>query len=153
MAIIIGRETRDSRHGDVAAIGGITALNDVSGRWAQLTTGMGQYVRGKSFDTFCPIGPTVVHPDDIEYNNLKIALRLNGQTMQASSTRHLLFTPDTIVEWLSMGTTLAPGTVIATGTPGGVGFALTPPRFLQPGDVVEVELESVGVLRNHVEAH
>lgn len=153
LAVVIGRTVRDADPSVArAAIGGVTALNDVSGRWAQLTTGMGQYVRGKSFDTFCPLGPTVVHPDDIDPGDLAIRLRLNGETLQDSNTRHLLFDLPTIVSWLSTGTTLRPGTVIATGTPGGVGFSMQPPRFLQPGDLVEVEVDHVGVLRNPVVA-
>jgi 2-keto-4-pentenoate hydratase/2-oxohepta-3-ene-1,7-dioic acid hydratase in catechol pathway len=151
MALVIGTEVRDAdRATAIAAIGGVTALNDVSGRWAQLTTGGGQYVRGKSFDTFCPLGPSVVHPDDVDVADLGVRLRLNGELEQSSNTRHLLFDAADIVVWLSTGTTLAPGTVIATGTPGGVGFALDPQRFLAPGDVVEVEVDHVGTLRNPV---
>lgn len=151
MAIVIGTTVRDAdRETARAAIGGVTALNDVSGRWAQLTTGGGQYVRGKSFDTFCPLGPAVVHVDDVDLADLDVALRLNGETQQDSNTRYLLFDPAEIIVWLSAGTTLSAGTVIATGTPGGVGFALDPPRFLVPGDVVEVEVGAVGVLRNPV---
>lgn len=153
LALIIGRRTRRGRGGAArAAIGGLTAFNDVSGRHAQLTTGLGQYTRGKSFDTFAPIGPAVVHPDDLDISNLAIELVLSGQTMQSSNTEHLLFGPDELVEWLSAATTLEPGDVIATGTPGGVGHALTPPRYLSQGDVVEVRLQGVGTLRNPVVA-
>ena len=154
MGVVIGSTARRVRGADArAAIGGITIVNDVSGRFAQLTTGGGQFVRGKSYDTFCPIGPCVVHPDDLDFANLDIALRVNGETMQDSNTKYLLFDAVGIVEWLSAVATLRPGDVIATGTPGGVGQSMKPtPRFLAPGDVVEVDLQHVGVLRNPVVA-
>jgi len=153
LGLIIGTTTRRAT-GDaaVAAIGGLTAVNDVSGRYAQLATGLGQYTRGKSFDTFAPIGPAVVHPDDVDMNDLAIRLRIDGETMQDSNTGQLLFGPGELVEWLSAASTLEPGDVIATGTPGGVGHALSPQRYLQPGEVVEVDIESIGVLRNPVVA-
>ena len=151
LALVIGVETRRATgSAAVAAIRGITAMNDVSGRYGQLTTGLGQFTRGKSFDTFGPLGPAVVHPDDLDMNSLDIGLRLNGEVLQQSNTRQLLFGPGELVEWISAAATLVPGDVIATGTPGGVGHALTPQRYLVPGDVVEVELEGVGVLRNPV---
>jgi 2,4-diketo-3-deoxy-L-fuconate hydrolase len=154
MGIMIGSTARRVRGADArAAIGGITIVNDVSGRYAQLTTGGGQFVRGKSYDTFCPIGPSVVHPDDVDFANLDISLRVNGETMQDSNTKYLLFDSIAIVEWLSAVATLRPGDVIATGTPGGVGQSMKPTaRYLAPGDVVEVELQHVGVLRNPVVA-
>lgn len=153
LGLIIGRRVRRvTGSAALAAIGGITAFNDVSGRYAQLTTGLGQYTRGKSYDTFGPLGPAVVHPDDIDMNDLAISLRIDGTTMQHSNTGQLLFGPAALVEWLSAASTLEPGDVIATGTPGGVGHALSPQRYLQPGEVVEVEIESVGVLRNPVTA-
>jgi len=153
LALVIGTTTRRAVGARArAAIGGITAFNDVSGRHAQLTTGLGQYTRGKSFDTFGPLGPVVVHPDDVDIDDLGIRLRLDGETMQSSNTRHLLFGPEDLVEWISAASTLEPGDVIATGTPGGVGHALTPPRYLQPGEVVEVEIDHIGILRNPVVA-
>ncbi len=153
LALIIGSPTRRSHAPATrAVIGGITAFNDVSGRYGQLTTGMGQFTRGKSFDTFAPLGPVVVHPEDVDIEQLDIRLTLNGEVMQESNTRNLLFGPDFLVEWLSAASTLIPGDVIATGTPGGVGHALQPPRYLRPGDVVEVSIDKVGVLRNPVVA-
>jgi 2-keto-4-pentenoate hydratase/2-oxohepta-3-ene-1,7-dioic acid hydratase in catechol pathway len=153
LALVIGRRTRRATgQAAQAAIGGVTCFNDVSGRWAQLTTGLGQYTRGKSFDTFGPLGPVVVHPDDLDMNALGIRLRLDGELMQDSNTRHLLFGPSDLVEWLSAASTLEPGDVIATGTPGGVGHAMMPPRYLLPGEVVEVEIEGIGILRNPVAA-
>lgn len=153
LALVIGSPVRRVRGSDaLAAIGGVTAFNDVSGRHAQLTTGLGQYTRGKSFDTFGPLGPVVVHPGDLDIDDLGISLRVDGETLQDSNTRHLLFGPQELVEWLSAASTLHPGDVIATGTPGGVGHAMTPPRYLQPGEVVEVEIEGIGILRNPVVA-
>jgi 2-keto-4-pentenoate hydratase/2-oxohepta-3-ene-1,7-dioic acid hydratase in catechol pathway len=151
LALIIGRRARRATGTDaLSAIGGITAFNDVSGRHAQLVTGMGQYTRGKSFDTFGPLGPVVVHPDDVDINSLNISLAVSGKTMQSSNTSQLLFDPRYLIEWLSAASTLLPGDVIATGTPGGVGHALNPPRYLQHGDYVEVTIQSVGTLRNPV---
>lgn len=153
LALVIGRPTRRAdRKGALAAIGGVTAFNDVSGRHAQLVTGLGQYTRGKSFDSFGPLGPSIVHPEDVNISDLDISLTISGETMQSSNTGQLLFDPAYLVEWLSAASTLLPGDVIATGTPGGVGHALTPPRYLQDGDVVEVTIESVGTLRNPVVA-
>jgi 2,4-diketo-3-deoxy-L-fuconate hydrolase len=151
LALIIGTETRRaSSERARRAIGGVTAFNDVSGRYAQLTSGGGQYTRGKSFDTFGPMGPVVVHVDDLDIDALDISLVLSGETMQQSSTRHLLFGPAELVEWLSAAWTLRPGDVIATGTPGGVGLVADPPRFLVAGDEVEVHIDGIGVLRNPV---
>lgn len=153
LALIIGRPTRRvSGEGALAAIGGVTAFNDVSGRYAQLVTGLGQYTRGKSFDSFGPLGPAVVHPEDVNISDLDISLTISGETMQSSNTGQLLFDPAYLVEWLSAASTLLPGDVIATGTPGGVGHALTPPRYLQDGEVVEVTIDSIGTLRNPVVA-
>jgi 2-keto-4-pentenoate hydratase/2-oxohepta-3-ene-1,7-dioic acid hydratase in catechol pathway len=153
LALVIGRPTRRVRGADArAAIGGVTAFNDISGRYAQLTTGLGQFTRGKSFDTFGPLGPAVVHPDDIDIDALPIQLVLSGATLQDSNTRHLLFGPEELVEWISAAATLDAGDVIATGTPGGVGHALVPPRYLVEGDVVEVRIGGIGTLRNPVVA-
>ena len=109
-----------------------------------------QWARGKSFDTFAPLGPwieTGVDPDQAA-----IFTRLNGKIMQESSTSDLIFSCAKLVSFISQCMTLLPGTVIMTGTPGGVGFARKPPVFLQPGDVVEIEIEGIGVLRNEVVA-
>jgi 2-keto-4-pentenoate hydratase/2-oxohepta-3-ene-1,7-dioic acid hydratase in catechol pathway len=153
LALVIGSETRRAVGARARrAIGGVTAFNDVSGRHAQLTVGGGQYTRGKSFDTFGPIGPVVVHADDLDIDALGIRLVLSGVTKQESSTRHLVFGPGELVEWLSAASTLQPGDVIATGTPGGVGLAEDPPRFLVAGDEVEVHIDGIGVLRNPVVA-
>lgn len=153
VALVIGAPTRRaSGEAARAAIGGVTAFNDVSGRRAQLETGMGQYTRGKSFDSFGPLGPAIAHPDDLDLAALSVRLVLSGELMQDSSTEHLIYDAERLVAWLSAAATLQPGDVIATGTPEGVGHALDPPRYLREGDVVEVHVEGAGVLRNPVVA-
>ena len=130
---------------------GYTVINDLSARDIQLSHK--QYFLGKSLDGGCPMGPWIVTADDIaDPQNLAIACRVNGVTKQASNTRNMIFNVASIIEWLSRGMTLEAGDVIATGTPSGVGFVREPPEFLLPGDVVECEVESVGVLRNSISA-
>jgi 2-keto-4-pentenoate hydratase/2-oxohepta-3-ene-1,7-dioic acid hydratase in catechol pathway len=130
---------------------GYTIANDVSARDWQKTWGGSQWCRGKTFDTFCPLGPALVMPAGlINPNNLSITTRVNGVTMQQSNTRDMIFPIAQIIEFLSGSTTLEPGTLILTGTPEGVGMGRRPPVYLQAGDVVEIEIESIGVLRNPV---
>jgi 2-keto-4-pentenoate hydratase/2-oxohepta-3-ene-1,7-dioic acid hydratase in catechol pathway len=125
--------------------------NDVSARDWQLRKPGGQWLLGKSFDTFAPLGPCLVTADEVpDPNNLKIQLRLNGRTMQDSSTSQFIFPVEELVSYVSRVCTLSPGDLIFTGTPPGVGFARKPPVFLQPGDSVEVEIEILGLLRNPV---
>jgi len=125
--------------------------NDVSARDWQLRKPGGQWLLGKSFDTFAPVGPVLVTADEVpDPGNLRIQLRLNGRTMQDSSTSQLIFPVDELVAYVSGVCTLEPGDLIFTGTPPGVGFARKPPVFLQPGDSVEVEIERLGVLHNPV---
>ncbi|MBC7835789.1 MAG: fumarylacetoacetate hydrolase family protein [Phycisphaerales bacterium] len=131
---------------------GFTGANDVSARWWQKEGSGGQFYRGKSFDTFCPIGPIVVPTSAIDPANARIRCRVNGETMQDASTSQMLFPIDVLVAELSRGTTLVPGTVVITGTPSGVGMSRKPPVFLKDGDVVEVEIDGIGVLRNRVRA-
>lgn len=127
--------------------------NDVSARDWQLRTPGGQWVLGKSFDTFAPIGPALVTADEVpDPGNLRIRLRLNGRVMQDSSTAQLIFPVEELICHLSQVCTLSPGDLIFTGTPPGVGFARKPPVFLRPGDTVEVEIEKIGALRNPVVA-
>ena len=127
--------------------------NDVSARDWQLRKPGGQWLMGKSFDTFAPIGPALVTADEIpEPGDLKIQLRLNGQLMQDSSTAELIFSVEELISYISGVCTLSPGDLIFTGTPPGVGFARKPPVFLKPGDTVEIEIEKLGVLRNPVVA-
>lgn len=129
---------------------GYTVLNDVSAREVQRRHGQ-QWFKGKSLDGTCPMGPWIVTRDELgTADNLHIECRVNGVTKQSSSTSLLIFRIPEIVEGLSAGITLEAGDIIATGTPEGVGFARTPPEFLATGDVVECEIEGIGVLRNPV---
>jgi 2-keto-4-pentenoate hydratase/2-oxohepta-3-ene-1,7-dioic acid hydratase in catechol pathway len=151
VAVLLGRRTyRADRAAARAAIGGLAALNDVSGRRAQLETPMRQFTLGKSFDTFTPLGPCVVHPDDLDLGAIVVSTRIDGELMQSSDTSHLIFGFEELIEYFSKGVTLEPGDVIATGTPGGVGDERKPPRYLREGEVVEVAVEGVGSLQNPV---
>lgn len=153
LAVIIGRSAKNvPRSEALDYVLGYTCANDVSARRWQKEGGGKQWCRGKSFDTFCPLGPCLVTPEDIPNpNNLHIKTTLNGDTMQDSSTSDMIFDVPTLISFLSEGTTLLPGTVILTGTPQGVGFARTPPVFLNPGDRVTIEIERIGTLANPVE--
>ncbi len=153
LAIVIGREARDVSEADALSyVLGYTCANDVSARDWQLRLDR-QWARGKSFDTFCPLGPAIVTADEIpDPDALAIAMRVSGETLQSSSTSDLIFGVREIIAYLSRGMTLLPGTVILTGTPEGVGMGRTPPRWLRRGDVCEVEIEKIGTLRNPVEA-
>ncbi len=152
LAVVIGRPVRDADPAEaLEAVLGYTAANDVSARRWQKHNG-GQWVRGKSFDTFCPLGPALVTRDEIpDPQALRIRTRLNGDTVQDGGTDDMIFPVAEIIAFLSRDTTLAPGTVILTGTPPGVGFARKPPLFLRPGDRVAVEIEPIGALTNPVE--
>jgi 2-keto-4-pentenoate hydratase/2-oxohepta-3-ene-1,7-dioic acid hydratase in catechol pathway len=113
----------------------------------------GQFFKGKSLDGACPMGPWIVTRDEApEPHALPIRCRVNGVTKQEATTAEMIFDIPAIIEWLSLGMTLLPGDVITTGTPAGVGSARTPPEFLKPGDVVESEVEGIGVIRNRVVA-
>jgi 2-keto-4-pentenoate hydratase/2-oxohepta-3-ene-1,7-dioic acid hydratase in catechol pathway len=152
LALVLGRMVKNASHEDArAAIGGYSAFNDVSGRRAQLETPLRQFTLGKSFDTFAPMGPCIASADDADFGAIAVRTTVSGEVLQDSNTRNLIFGADEIVAYCSMGTTLEAGTVIATGTPGGVGDSRKPPRYLQEGDVVEVSVEGVGTLRNPVE--
>jgi len=130
---------------------GYTLLNDVSARDFQMATS--QWMMGKTFDTFAPMGPHLVSADEIaDPHALDISLRINGEIMQQSNTRQLIFKIPELVAYLSSVVTLEPGDVVSTGTPAGVGFVRNPPRFLQPGDDVVISVEQVGELRNPVVA-
>ena len=150
--IVIGQIGKNiARENATRHIAGYTCGHDVSARDWQLKKPGGQWMAGKTFDTFAPTGPAIVTSDDIaDPLNLSISFRLNGQTMQKSNTRELIFDPSTLVAYISQVITLEPGDLIFTGTPSGVGFARKPPVFLKPGDVCEVEIGSIGVLRNSV---
>lgn len=150
LAVIIGSTARHLTEDQaLSAVAGYTALNDVTERSLQKSAG--QWFLGKSLDTFCPLGPWLVTPDEFgDPGQARVASRLNGQPLQDGHTRHMLFPVARLLAYLTSFLTLHPGDVIATGTPAGVGFARTPPVFLKPGDTIEVEVERVGVLRNPV---
>jgi 2-keto-4-pentenoate hydratase/2-oxohepta-3-ene-1,7-dioic acid hydratase in catechol pathway len=134
-------------------VAGYCCGNDISARDWQIRKPGGQWLLGKSFDTFAPIGPVLVTADEVpDPGNLKIQLRLNGSVMQDSTTARWLFSLDKLIAYISQVCTLAPGDLIFTGTPPGVGFARKPPVYLHPGDTVEVEVEKLGLLRNPVVA-
>ena len=151
LAVVIGRRTYRANRADArVAIGGITAINDVSGRRAQLETPLRQFTLGKSFDTFAPLGPCIASLDGIDLEDVQVSTRVSGELMQDASTRDLIFPVLDLIVYLSAGVTLEAGDVIATGTPGGVGDSRQPPRYLGEGDVVEVTVGGVGTLRNAV---
>jgi len=134
-------------------IAGYTVGHDVSARDWQLEKDGKQWLLGKTFDTFAPIGPYIVTRDEVpDPMALGIRMRLNGQTMQDSNTKQMIFSPAAVVAYVSQVVTLQPGDLIFTGTPPGVGAARKPPVFLKPGDVCEVEIDGLGVLRNPVVA-
>lgn len=151
LAVVMGRECRDVAEGDALdQVFGYTCANDVSVRDIQRRHG-GQWFKGKNFDTHLPMGPWIVTADEIPNpHRLRIATRVNGVTKQESSTEQMVFTVPRILRDLSAGMTLVPGDMVITGTPAGVGFARTPPEYLSVGDAVEVEIESIGVLRNTI---
>jgi 2-keto-4-pentenoate hydratase/2-oxohepta-3-ene-1,7-dioic acid hydratase in catechol pathway len=142
-----------SRDKALSHVAGYCPGHDVSARDWQLEKPSKQWLLGKSFDTFAPFGPELVTSDEVgDPGQLRIAFRLNGQTLQDSSTRQLIFSIPELIAYLSQVCTLSPGDVIFTGTPPGVGFARKPQILLKPGDVAEVEIERIGVLRNPVVA-
>lgn len=152
LAVVIGRKGKGIRAEKAQDyIAGYMPLNDVSARTWQFADK--QWVRGKSCDTFCPIGPYLTTEEDIpDPHALAICARVNGTMLQDSSTSKLIFGIPQLVEFISASITLEPGDIIATGTPEGVGVFRTPPIFLKPGDVVEIEVQGLGVLRNPVTA-
>jgi 2,4-didehydro-3-deoxy-L-rhamnonate hydrolase len=153
LAVVIARRVRDVEPEQALdAVFGYAVFNDVSARDVQFSEG-GQWTRAKSFDGFAPMGPCLVTADEVgEPQRLSLATRVNGETLQQGNTAEMIFSVAEIVSFLSRGATLLPGDVIATGTPAGVGMAHDPPRFLQPGDEVECEVEGLGILRNPVAA-
>lgn len=150
LAVVIGTRCKDvSEDRALDVVFGYTCLNDVSARDKQRATT--QWFAGKTLDDTCPLGPWIVTSDEIgDPQKLDVTLRVNGETKQHASTAVMIFSVARIIAELSQGTTLEPGDIIATGTPEGVGFARTPPEFLKDGDVMEVEIEKIGVLRNPV---
>lgn len=152
LAIVIGKKCKNIAISEVADyIFGYTCANDVSARDWQIFKQMKQWARGKSFDSFCPLGPYIVTKDEIrDPNNLRIRAVLNGRVMQDSNTSKMIFDVYSIVSDLSWSMTLLPGTVILTGTPEGVGFTRQPPVYLKENDVITVCIEGIGELTNPV---
>ena len=152
LAVVIGRAAKNvTRERALDHVLGYTIANDVSARDWQFKWGGGQFCQGKGFDTFCPLGPVLVTADEIpDPGRLAIRTRVNGELRQQSTTADLIFDIPALIAFLSASKTLVPGTVILTGTPAGVGTAFNPPRFLQPGDTVSIEIENIGTLTNPV---
>jgi 2-keto-4-pentenoate hydratase/2-oxohepta-3-ene-1,7-dioic acid hydratase in catechol pathway len=151
VAVVLGRDVYRADEATArAAVGGITAFHDVSGRRAQLETPLRQFTLGKSFDTFAPMGPCVITADGVDLADIDIATSVNGEQRQSSNTRNLIFSIVELIVYLSKGMTLHAGDVIATGTPGGVGDSRVPPLYLADGDVVDVTVSGVGTLSNTV---
>jgi 2-keto-4-pentenoate hydratase/2-oxohepta-3-ene-1,7-dioic acid hydratase in catechol pathway len=152
LAFVIGRRARYVTESEALRyVAGYTCFNDVTARDLQKLTP--QWTLGKSCDTFGPLGPALVTPDELpDPQALAIRLTVDGETLQDSSTSGMIFTVARLVSYLSLAMTLEPGDVVSTGTPAGVGFVRDPPRFLQPGQTVRVEIERVGVLENPVVA-
>ncbi|HYR59137.1 MAG TPA: fumarylacetoacetate hydrolase family protein [Chthoniobacteraceae bacterium] len=152
LAVVIGRACRNvPRSHALDYVLGYTCANDVSARDWQREGGGSQWCRGKSFDTFAPLGPCLVTRDEIPNpNTLGIRTIVSGETLQDSSSADMIFDVATLIEFLSGSTTLLPGTVILTGTPQGVGMARNPARFLKAGDTVTIEIDGIGALTNPV---
>ena len=152
LGVVIGRRARRVAVEDALLhVYGYTCVNDVSARDLQMSDG--QWVRGKSLDTFCPVGPWIVTSDEVpDPQALPVRCVVNGAVMQDSTTADMVFPVAELVSFISQSITLEPGDLIATGTPAGVGFTRTPPVFLRPGDAVRVEIDGVGVLENPVVA-
>ncbi len=150
LAVVVGARCKDVTEAEALhVVFGYTALNDVTAR--DLQREHGQWFKGKSLDSTCPIGPWIVTPDELgDPQSLELRLRRNGIEKQHGNTSKMIFPVARIIAELSKGMTLLPGDVIATGTPEGVGFARTPPEFLASGDVLEVEIERIGTLKNAV---
>ena len=152
LGVILGRAARDVSLDDALShVLAYTCVNDISARWWQKQGAGGQFCRGKSFDTFCPIGPRLVSPQELgDPQALRVLCRVNGTVRQQDSTASMIHPVASLISELSRGTTLIPGTLILTGTPSGVGMARKPPAYLRAGDKVEVEVEKIGILRNTI---
>ncbi|HEU5375258.1 MAG TPA: fumarylacetoacetate hydrolase family protein [Ktedonobacteraceae bacterium] len=150
LAVIIGKAGKNIPETEALSyIFGYTALNDVTAR--DLQDKYKQFFKGKSLDGYCPLGPWIVTADELpDPQQLTVRLRVNGVTKQEGSTRDMIYPVKTIISILSQGMTLEPGDIIATGTPSGIGRARNPPEFLKAGDVMETEIDSIGLLRNEV---
>jgi 2-keto-4-pentenoate hydratase/2-oxohepta-3-ene-1,7-dioic acid hydratase in catechol pathway len=153
LAVVIGQRCRNVDAADaLGCVAGAMAFNDVSARDLQMQTS--QWTMGKAIDTFAPCGPALVFMDEIDdLQSLRVETRVNGETVQSGTTVSMIFTAAEVIAFVSSVMTLEPGDIIATGTPAGVGFTRTPPLLVSPGDLVEVEIESIGVLANPVVEH
>lgn len=150
LGVIIGTHGKNIAEADAMQhIFGYTAINDVTWRDVQRRHG-GQWMKGKSLDGTCPMGPCIVTADEIDPTNLDIECRVSGVIKQKSNTKHLYFKIPRLIHDLSEGMTLEAGDIISTGTPEGVGFARTPPEWMKPGDLLETEIKGIGVMRNPV---
>ena len=150
--MVIGKRCKNAtKENALKYVLGYTCANDVSARDWQIRKGGSQWCRGKSFDTFAPLGPCLVFPDEIpDPNKLKLSATVSGTLVQDWNTEDMIFDVPSLIAFLSGSTTLLPGTVILTGTPHGVGMAQKPPRWLRPGDVVTISIEKIGELTNPV---
>jgi 2-keto-4-pentenoate hydratase/2-oxohepta-3-ene-1,7-dioic acid hydratase in catechol pathway len=150
LAVIIGKSGKNiTENKALDYVFGYTVVNDVTARDLQRRHG-GQWLKGKSLDGACPMGPWIVTRDELDPTNLRVVTRVNGVLKQDSTTRHLYFKIPRLIAELSLGMTLEPGDIISTGTPPGVGFARKPPEFLKPGDLLETEIEGIGRLQNRI---
>ena len=151
LAVVIGNKGANIKRSDARShVFGYSVFNDVTARDIQSDWG-GQYFKGKSLDRSSPMGPWIVTADEIpDPQSLGLRLHVNGVQKQDGTTRDMIYSVDAVIEWVSIGLTLLPGTIIATGTPDGVGFARTPPEFLKVGDLMETEVEKVGKMRNRI---
>ncbi len=149
LGVIIGKQGKNIPPAQAMDyIFGYTIINDISAR--DLQWRHKQFFKGKSLDGACPMGPWIITADALDPTNLHITSRVNGSTKQESYTHYMIFDIPTTIDHLSRGMTLQPGDIIATGTPSGVGFARTPPEFLQPGDILESEIENIGTLHTQI---
>lgn len=149
LGVVVGRTAKDVEAEEAREyVAGYTVVNDVSARDAQFADG--QFLRGKSYDTFAPMGPTIVPDAFLDPNSLDVACRVNGETKQESNTNQFIFDVDELIAYISGAMTLRPGDIISTGTPGGVGIFRDPPELLEPGDVVETEIAGIGTLTNPI---
>nr|VFJ76549.1 MAG: 2-keto-4-pentenoate hydratase/2-oxohepta-3-ene-1,7-dioic acid hydratase (catechol pathway) [Candidatus Kentron sp. FW] len=153
LAVVIGNAARDVKESDALNhVFGYTIANDISARKWQRNAGGKQWIRGKGFDGFCPLGPVLVSADDIpDPQTLAIRTSVNGEIMQESTTADMIFSVARLISYLSQDTTLIPGTLILTGTPWGVGYVRKPPKYLADGDEVTVEFDGIGKLTNPIQ--
>jgi 2-keto-4-pentenoate hydratase/2-oxohepta-3-ene-1,7-dioic acid hydratase in catechol pathway len=153
LAVVIARDCKNIKPSEALDyVLGYCCANDISARDWQKQWGGGQWSRGKSFDTFCPIGPSLVTADEIPNpHDLHLTFRLNGEVRQSAHTSQMQYSVAEIIAFLSGSSTLPAGSILLTGTPSGVGMGQKPPQFLKPGDVMEVEISGLGLLQNTVQ--